>query len=489
MRSLFPLLLLTALCGAGAIPAMALATSVPDASPAPPCLAALDEDDDAADDAAEIPPPPRDNFALAEDLDPKVKADFEKAFALYEKSEKDFRDAKNRRDAIQAFTRLKKSMPGGQAHFYLGVLYQWEPNYKKARNVLEELLAVHPEFYEAHVELGDVEVWEKDLAAAVPHYQRALAVYSHFEYGVDRMMTILVRLGRFEEAKPFVERALLRGHDPMRLHCQSVVKFVVDGPEWEKGYTAESENYVIMSDVSQEFAAEILDSAELIRELYDNLFPEIEKPDRKYPVFVFKDRQGYLANGAPETSKGVYMPFSRRLMLYQNEQMGDTLKTLKHEGFHQYCHEYLDNIPQWFNEGLADYFSASELVVNGKIRGMRIRPVKERISYLVRSFEVGARMPSLPELMHMTQREMYDTDNDSKSAYLHYCQAWSICFFCIDGRKSGYRSALINYFKALRRGKSGDEAYSATFGQLNMKNFENEWRSFMQKTFETDKGI
>lgn len=455
--------------------------------PAPVAAAPADDDDDDDDEDAEekepveIPPPPFDSLDLPDDLDPKVRAEYEKALELFESARKKFRDKDKRKEAVRAMKRLKKKLPSGEAHFHLGLLYQWDRDYKKAKKVLEELVELQPNFYEAYVELGDVHVWLKDLPAAIPEYERALAIYDHFEYGVDRMMTVLVQVGRFEEAKVFLERALLRGPNPMRLQCKSAVKMVLEGPAWEKCYTVETENYIVKSDVSETFAEEIAENAELIRELYDSLFPEIGKPERKYLVLVFKDRAGYLGAGAPPASGGVYMSLSRRLMLYKLKTMEETIMTLKHEGFHQYCHEYLENIPPWFNEGLADTFAATELVEKGKKRGMQLLPNSKRIDYLARALSRGG-FPSLKEIMHMSQPQMYDVENENRAMYLHYCQAWSICYFCIMAGNSKYQSCLKNYFKLLRKGKSQDEVYDATFGQLNMRLFQEQWHAFMLGT-------
>ena len=447
-----------------------------------PLQSARLEDDEDSEPAVEITPPPHDSLALSGDVLPEVREEYEAALELYMDARKNFQKDKPRKDAIRAWKRLVKKLPGGQAHYYLGILYQWDREFRKARKILEELIDLHPQHYEGLVELGDVYVWEKDREKAIPFYEKALAIYPFFEYGVDRMMLTLVELGRFEEAATFVERALQRGPNPTRLRCQQAVQFAIEGPEWDgREYKVETDNYIIRTDVSNAFAEEIADTAELIRELYDSLFPEIEKSDRKYLVYVFKDRAGYLRAGAPEQSGGVYMSLSRRLMLYKKETMESTLMTLKHEGFHQYCHEYLDNIPSWFNEGLADTFAATELVVKKKKRSMRLLPNSERITYLKRALR-GGNYPSLAKLMNMTQREMYDVENDGKMMYLHYCQAWGICYFCITGKSSKYRASLKTYFKLLRKGKTGSEAYESTFGRLNMRKFQEEWTAYMLST-------
>jgi tetratricopeptide (TPR) repeat protein len=443
-----------------------------------------------ADDGdEELPPPPRDNLTLPAGVAPEVKAEFDAAVELFQKARAKFVDESLRKDAMRAMTRLKSKIPSGQAHYYIGILHQWEDDTKKARKVLEELLALHPEFYEAHVELGDVEVQEKKPEAAISHYQRALEIYPYFEYGVDRMLVVLVQLGRFEEAKPFLERALLRGESELREKCGEAIRFELDGPPWETTYTQESENYIVKTDHSQEFALRISETAELIRDLYDVIFPEIEKPDRKYLVIVYKDRDGYMAGGAPANTGGYYTPLSRRLMLFRSPDEEQTMQTLKHEGFHQYCHDYLDNIPQWFNEGLGDYFAASELVMLGKKRGMRIRPSKGRLNNLMLVFRAGIDIPSIPVLMNMSREEMYDVANDGDMAAIHYAQAWSVVYFCIDGGNEAHRNALKNYFKALRQGKSSRAAYESTFGRFDMRQFEEEWRRFMQKKAQEDPGI
>ncbi len=437
------------------------------------------EDEEEDEEKVELPPPPSQNLELPTELSEEIKNDFEEAYALYVKS-RSATEERSRKKAIRDFRKLTKKIPTGQAHYYLCILYQWDKDYRKARKVIEQALEANPGFYELYVELGDVEVHEKKRPKAIPHYEKALEIYPYFDYGLDRMMTVLVQLGRFEDAIPYIKRAKQHGESPLRLECEKVARFAIDGPDWGTGYRYESENYIVHSDVSTEFAKTFSDTAELIRDLYDVMFPEISKPDRKYDVYVFKDRAGYLAAGAPPASAGVYMSLARKLMLYRTENIEDALMTMKHEGFHQYCHEYLDNIPSWFNEGLADYFAASELVMVGGKRKMRIIPNRKRIQYLGRALRGGS-YPPLSSLMKMTQREMYDVENGGKSQFLHYCMAWSICYFSIQSGQPKYQSALKNYFKALRKGENQLEAYQGTYGKLNMQRFQKDWRDYMLK--------
>jgi hypothetical protein len=89
----------------------------------------------------EIPPPPRDNTKLPPGLPAEVEKEFAEALDLYEKAGAKFRDEGLRKDAVRAMTRLKSKVPSGQPLYYLGILHQWDEDYRKARKALEELIA------------------------------------------------------------------------------------------------------------------------------------------------------------------------------------------------------------------------------------------------------------------------------------------------------------------------------------------------------------
>ena len=91
--------------------------------------------------------------------------------------------------------------------------------------------------------------------------------------------------------------------------------------------------------------------------------------------------------------------------------------------------------------------------------------------------------------MNMTQAQMYDVRNGNRAMGLHYCQSWSICYFCIESGNRKYQKAMKEYFKAIRRGKTQTQAYELTFARLDMNKFEEEWESFIQRTYSTDRGI
>ena len=95
----------------------------------------------------------------------------------------------------------------------------------------------------------------------------------------------------------------------------------------------------------------------------------------------------------------------------------------------------------------------------------------------------------MAELMNMSQYEMYDVANGHRKQGFHYAQSWSLVYFCAEGGNSKYRAALKKYFKVLRKGKTREDAYKATFGRFDMKKFEEQWKAFIMETARTDSGI
>ncbi len=128
-----------------------------------------------------------------------------------------------------------------------------------------------------------------------------------------------------------------------------------------------------------------------------------------------------------------------------------------------------------FNEGLAEYFATSELVVDKGKRGMKILPDEGRLQYLLDSFERKAEMPSAAKLMSMSQKEMYEKNRIG----LHYALAWSYIYFSIEGEGGKYRPQIKGYFKALIKGKSQQEAFEATYKKIDLGRFEEEWKKAM----------
>jgi tetratricopeptide (TPR) repeat protein len=426
------------------------------------------------------------NLEIPADLPPDVRKAMEdavSAFKVLEDDSDEEPDSQVLARLIGKFKAVEKKAPSLPLPlYYLGIVYQHKKNYPEAKKVLEKAVKLNPRFHEAFVELADVYCWQKDWKGALPIYDQASGIEPTYLLALERKAQACIAIDMLADAKDHLLKAEKLNPDPGRMKFVEALDQEIKGPNWSKTFTAEKENYIVMTPVSQEFAEEMANHAELIRRAYDKVFSDIPKPDRKFRIFIFSDREQYMSAGNPPEALGYYSPTFRKLVLYKNSPKKDTLETLYHEAFHQYLHDYQEAAPQWFNEGLGEYFGAFEYSREGKKELMRSRPNAGRLNNVQFFIREKVCTPA-SELMRMSQGEMYDPQKIA----VHYAQSWAMIYFCIEGKKPQYKATLVNYFRALQKGLDLKDAYAVTFGKLDMERFEGEWKGFIMGLAQTER--
>jgi hypothetical protein len=187
--------------------------------------------------------------------------------------------------------------------------------------------------------------------------------------------------------------------------------------------------------------------------------------------YVFSDKRGYLAYAGGigvdlHGSAGAYMPRLRQLVLWVPDDRTSLWKTTKHEGFHQYLHNFVADAPRWFNEGHAEYYEISGyeggFLRTGKINTYHVETLQE---------ETAALTP-LKSLLRMDGSEFWE------GADLHYPQSWALVQFLRHPPKDTYKGLIDTYFALLREGKSGDAAYNTVF-KKQIKQMEADYLDFI----------
>jgi tetratricopeptide (TPR) repeat protein len=427
------------------------------------------------------------NLQIPESVQGKDRKDLEQAIALWKSVYAGLGTAKpdvtklSLDKAIDDLEALRKRLKGcALPSHYLGIAYQIRGFYfdraalETAVHRLKAATRLLPNFHEALVELADAHGHvgkERDSEIA---YDKAIAAKPDYALAYRRRASLLLGLGRFEEARSDVRVARkLQPKDESLEALERKFNLVIDGPDWPVKYEVETKNYVVRTNVSQEFAQSIADQSELIRRLYGQVFPR-RKSKRKSPIVVFRSKQEYHASGGPPSAGGHFDPLFKQLFLFKYPKHSDTRLVLYHEGFHQYLDGILEvKPPQWFNEGVADFFGPS---IHHKVKGeegMKIQPNPWRLKTIQRIVRSGQAVP-FERLMTMTQQEMYGRD-----AGKHYAQAWSMIYFFAEADDRVHFKYIKSYFKSLRRGKDRMQAYESAFGKANMQALQDRWREFI----------
>jgi tetratricopeptide (TPR) repeat protein len=380
--------------------------------------------------------------------------------------------AKRMRRAYKQLQRATEKAPKcAVAQYYFGVLLYHQKKHKKAAKALNRAIKVNPQFFEAWVALGDVQRDSRNWEASLGHYDRALQIYPDYGYGMDRKGDALIALGKLKSAKKYLRRAQKLRKHPRRKVVLQMLDREIDGPAWKKTFIGESKIYRLSTPISQSYADKMAAQLDIIHRLFEAVFKNVEAPDRKFDVWVFEDRQTFIRGGGHPMAAGQYSFLLRKIDLFRQKSASETIETLNHEGFHQFIDDYAPNIPQWLNEGFAEYFAPFEL--KGKM--MMSRPNKTRLRYVKRDIKFKLCTPA-SELMVMTIGEMYDPHK----IHTHYNQAWGMIHYMFESdRKKQYGKVLKSYVSLVGKGADLDEAYEKTFGKIDMDKFEDRWKSYI----------
>ncbi len=348
---------------------------------------------------------------------------------------------------------------------------------------LARVLELRPDCYEALEFRASLLIDGSRYPDAERDAKAALALAPDLARAYLHLGRVAFSDGRRDEAAGLLE--LANALDPADTDIRAVgkgVRNVLRGPLWKQTYRAETDHFVVRTDVNPARAQFYAQHLEAIAGFYAQTF-EFPLPARKADALIFETQEGYQTyaeltlEDRVESTLGYYHPIYDQLLLFEDKTEGagqETLRVVYHEGFHQFIHNLVPHMPYWLNEGLAEYFGASE-VKDGRVA--RTGLVQEgRLLGLQSYLGQGGRPIPFDRIMLETPGEFY-----SGNVPLKYAQAWSMVHFFMEDGAKVYRHVLKSYLEALRGGASAGDAFAATFGRLDLKIAERDWLNAVRR--------
>ena len=343
---------------------------------------------------------------------------------------------------------------------------QFSGDHRLSEKALRRAVEVDDEFAPAWRELGAVmSLLERD-DEAIKAYDRALELDPEDAVTYALKGQVLQGRGQLDAALALYEeaQALKPRSEAWNLLVKGIRRLKTP-PKWESSWTSSTEHFEVMTNVSDEFAQLVARRLEIYRSFLTRMIPPREgQVSPVSRVWIFDARREYnvfagtMMSRTAEHTAGVYHPAIRTLLLFDDVDRDATFDTLYHEAFHQYLDKLNRTTPIWFNEGMAEFFGAVELD-DTKVIGVGLH--HERLTELRLALrDAPERIPDLDEIALMPKVDFYDRDEAS----LHYAVAWSLCHFFMTGRDSDATELFRLYSRAIFAGKSGEDAYAASFG-------------------------
>ena len=251
----------------------------------------------------------------------------------------------------------------------------------------------------------------------------------------------------------------------------------------------ESRHYEIHTNLTPDEVQPLAKHMDRVFANYQDRFEDFRSRRKgSMPLFLFRKRAQYVefmrSHGINAKNSGgmffVHPPDDRGLATWtQGRPRSETFNVLQHEGFHQFAFNHIGReLPQWINEGLAQYFQDAIIVGDRMKLGVTSGPRIQLVKQMIRERNI---VP-LEKLMSMTNKQWNRRLNqDAKRGRMMYAQAWSMCYFLIHGDDGRYQDAFETYLQLVSEGRDARAAAKKAFGVETLKPMGRRWARFAAK--------
>lgn len=258
-----------------------------------------------------------------------------------------------------------------------------------------------------------------------------------------------------------------------------VLTLCPDAAAQDKWTQVRSKNFFLIGNASEKEIRKVGTKLEQFRESFRLLFSSTVL-DSPVPtnVVVFKNDASYTpfkpkrADGRIDDEIAGYFQ-SGEDVNYITLSLGADEKQAYGTVFHEYVHfiintNFKTEIPQWFNEGMAEYYQTFEMTDDVKIR---LGFPQEGHASLLRS---GGWMP-LEQLLNFTNYQMLQLRGRTRDIF--YAQSWVLVHYLT---QSGRSSSLDKFLKEVTSGVPAKTAFQEAF-QTSYDKMEMELRQYISR--------
>ncbi|MFH1228297.1 MAG: tetratricopeptide repeat protein [Planctomycetota bacterium] len=367
------------------------------------------------------------------------------------------------------------------AYFLRSKCFQLMSDLDQGVKELTSAIDIDPAFYECYVDRGELYLYGRQFENALKDLNKALDIKSDYAEAYAQRGYAFFAMGERTKAMADIEKALsISPSNSTANEYDKNLKHIIKGPAWQKVFTKETKYFIFKTDISQAKCDLYAKHLETIIKHILKTFSLKEDPllVNKAEALIFDSQQSYfdfadLSSGGAENTLGYYHPIYKQLFLFEPPQKEkQTMRVMYHETFHMVIDRYIQDMPIWLNEGMAEYIGGTDIdgatMATGQIQ-------ERRLDNLLRAFDYDSVFP-FKQIMNESKTKFY-----SESIGYKYAQAWSMIHFFINFRSGEYFKQLKDYYMTLLGGKSAKAAYDKTFAKMDLKQVQKEWKEYVNK--------
>ncbi len=243
----------------------------------------------------------------------------------------------------------------------------------------------------------------------------------------------------------------------------------------ERWTSVESKNFFLIGNASDKDIRQVAQRLEQFREVATRLFAndnvQSTVPTR---VIVFRNDNAYRPFKANANTTGYFQPGAdvNYITLKVETSSGtDPLSVIFHEYTHLLVNNTKGNVPTWFNEGLAEYYSTFAISNDHEI--LLGKPVAHHVDLLRRESFLPLRT-----LLKVDQQSAYYNERDKQSIF--YAESWALMHYLILGNNGRRFNQLNEFLRLVENGREIEPAFKEAF-QTTFEGMERELRDYIAK--------
>ncbi|HMF58479.1 MAG TPA: tetratricopeptide repeat protein [Pyrinomonadaceae bacterium] len=262
-------------------------------------------------------------------------------------------------------------------------------------------------------------------------------------------------------------------------------KEAVAGETWTK---VVSKNFTLIGNADEREIRQVAARLEQFREVFSRLSGN-QGALASVPttVIVFRTEEAFrpykpLYRGRPSDAAGFFQSGSdtNYITLSTEHRAGEAYRIIFHEYVHLLVNDRMGDVPVWFNEGLAEYYST----VGASEDGARVWlgfPVR---SHLATLRDTG--LIPLRTLFSVEQDSPYYNERDKNGIF--YAESWALVHYLLQANDGARASELYRFIELLGAGKPQGEAFTEAFG-TDVETLEKELAEYVRRASYTSRAV
>ncbi|HYJ86944.1 MAG TPA: tetratricopeptide repeat protein [Pyrinomonadaceae bacterium] len=242
----------------------------------------------------------------------------------------------------------------------------------------------------------------------------------------------------------------------------------------DKWVSVRSKNFFLIGNASEKEIRQVGTRLEQFREVFSRLFTKANfTAPVPTTVVVFKSDKSYGPFKPSPNLAGYFQPGQDvNYITLTTEVRGeqDPFTVIFHEYTHLLVNNNSGNVPTWFNEGLAEYYSTVSVTDDQKF--VLGKPIGSHV-YLLRE----KKMLPLRTLFQVDHQSPYYNEKDKQSVF--YAQSWALMHLLILGKGQQRVGQMGKFLDSLSANVPVEKAFQQAF-EMTFEQLEKELRDYIR---------